>query len=101
MRVTFDTDQVCLIPVCYEPDDAKCRVMCAAEDPCESYSWPEHEHGFKPAPDCNVVEWLLLTGVADSYDQSSHEPIPLYDGMPIMVSWDGDQYAWSPLEKDR
>jgi len=95
MRVTLDRDMVRLVPVCHEPEGAVCRVTCAT-GVCEQYGYPEHEHGLRPVP-CNAVEWLTAGDlVAESCGSDSE--VPLYDGMPIEVSWEGVDvgYSWVP-----
>lgn len=98
MRVMLEYDMVRLTPECHEPDGAECRVACA-QNICESYTYPEHEHGLRNMPYCNAVEDLTAH---DAVDQrcGSDSPVPLYDGMPITVSWEGDYYSWSPADRD-
>lgn len=98
MRVTLDCESVRLEPVCHEPEGAVCRVTCArASDPCESWDYPDHEHGLIPIPDCNAVEWLTAGDVECQCDSSV--PVPLSDGMPIEVAYDsGRGYTWAPVK---
>jgi hypothetical protein len=97
MRVTLDYDIVRLIPVCHEPEGAVCRVMCAAKDPCESFGYPDHEHGLKSVDYCNAVEYLTSE---DSVEErcSNKGETALHDGMSIEVEWDGDGYTWSAIK---
>lgn len=97
MRVTLDRDTVCLTPVCHEPDGAKCRVTCAADNPCDDFDYPEHECGLKPVDYCNAVEYMNGDGWVDECYGPDDE-IPIYDGMPIEVEWDGTGYTWSAVK---
>lgn len=55
--VNLDYERVCIAVGCHEPDGAACRVMCAAGT-CETYSYPEHECGLKPAGGCNAETFM-------------------------------------------
>lgn len=97
MRVTLEYDRITLTPICHEPEGAICRVTCAADDPCESFEYPDHEHGLRPLKYCNAVEYL--TG--DYWPEElcgDKGVVSLYDGMPIEVKWDGDSYTWSAVK---
>lgn len=93
MRVTLENEAVTLEPICHEPDGAVCRVECVAG--CETYSYPEHEHQLQFVPYCNAVEYLSNSDVECCVDYTGS--IPLRDGMPIEVIWDGDGYSWFPV----
>lgn len=95
MRVTLDREALRLVPECHEPPDAVCRVACVAG--CESFGYPEHEHELVPVPSCNAVEFLSNSDVECCCDFSSE--VPLRDGMPIEVTWDGDGYSWFPVSQ--
>lgn len=96
MRVVLEYETVRLLPVCHEPEGAVCRVTCAV-DSCESYDYPEHEHGLKPVPYCNAVEDLTADDSTVERCGVSTE-VPLRDGMRIDMFWEGDHYSWSPSE---
>lgn len=93
MRVTLVGESVCLVPMCHEQNGAVCRVICAAG--CESFSYPEHEHKLEPVPYCNAVEFFSNSDVECCCDYNVE--VPLFDGMPIEVTWDGDGYSWFPV----
>lgn len=95
MRVTLDREALRLVPVCHEQDGAVCRVICAAG--CESFSYPEHEHKLEPVSYCNAVEFLSNSDVECCCDYAVE--VPLSDGMPIEVTWDGDGYSWFPVSQ--
>jgi hypothetical protein len=85
-----------LTPVCHEPDGAICRVNCP--EGCESYSYPDHEHGLESQDFCNAVEWLTDQGTEECYKGTKE--IPISDGMAIRVIWHGDHYEWAPVSTD-
>ena len=93
LRVSLQGAYVDLDVECHEPDGAVCRVECAAAT-CETYSYPDHEHGLKAALDCNAVTFFDDSDVVCAC--ATPERISLCDGMPIEVEWDGDCYAWYP-----
>ena len=96
LRVTLDRDCLYLRIECQEPEGAQCRVACAS-DSCETYTYPDHEHGLCHLNYCNAVEYF------DNYDVeeccASAEPsFPLVDGMQVEVLWEGDFYVWWPVQ---
>lgn len=93
MSVELSYDTVTLKPVCHEPPGAICKVTCPQG--CESYTYPEHEHGLTPTDTCNAVE-CLTSGDMVTEMCSDKRAVLLRDGMPIDMEWDGDCYYWSP-----
>jgi hypothetical protein len=79
-------------PKCHEPDGSICRVTCAADDPCETYT-EDHECGLKPIDGCNGVDWLDAIGPQDCYG-GGRDNVPIHDGMPIVIEWEGDGWEW-------
>jgi hypothetical protein len=63
--------------------------MTCTED-CEEWDLVDHEHPFKDAGRCLVVEWIDNQGVLESH-VGSHAPV---DGF-ITPEFDGDHYDWS------
>lgn len=94
LRVRLQHEYVSLNVECHEPNGAQCRVTCAAGT-CETYTYPNHEHGLKSTIDCNAVTFFDNSDIECACATS--EAFALYDGMPIEVEWDGDQYAWYPV----
>lgn len=41
---------------------------------------------------CNQVDWIDNVGVEESYRGPSG--LPLYDGMPVNLDWEGNGYVW-------
>lgn len=93
MRVTLDHGMTRLTPVCHEPNDAPCHLMCP--EGCEVWG-PGHEHELEPTDICNIVEWLTADGPEEFCDEENGE-VPLRDGMPIKAWFDDDAYYWAPL----
>lgn len=80
-----------------------CHYTCT--DPnCDEWSYEDHvfpdrrngvEEGHKLAwrPVCNAVEWMEDQGAEEHFVGPSDTP--LFDGMPVKVTWLGDSYGWS------
>ena len=103
MRVLLDRGAVLLVPVCHELDGSPCRVMCVLPD-CEP-DGPEHEHELKPVNFCTLVQYMMEESYSIEEDFLSDSltdcrgrarEVPLYDGMPITISWDSftESYRW-------
>jgi hypothetical protein len=87
LHVFIDRDQLCAAIQCHEPEGASCRLNCP--NGCES--WPcEHE---LVTGSCNAVEWFGAVSVEECYGATDRQPV--YDGMPVVVGWDGDGWFWT------
>lgn len=83
---------------CNEPDGAICRVQCPKG--CETYTYPEHEHGLENRDVCNADEWMSAwDDIFDSYN--GPEGVRFSDGMEILVEWTGDGYLWKPIDSSQ
>src|SRR5882757_3356941 len=75
----LDTDVVCRM---------KCTEECGAETyPCTGAD--ERYHDLVDAGYCNAV--LSMEDPAEACDE---DEIKIYDGMPVRVFWDGDNWLW-------
>jgi hypothetical protein len=95
MQVRQEGDTVVLRPVCHEPEGAICRIDCTQG--CEAWDVP-HEHPMKNLDYCSAVEWLTADGWASEYYDEDADDIPLHDGMPIEVVWEGEFYVWRAVK---
>jgi hypothetical protein len=97
LRVMFDQSQVTLRLVCHETGRASCRLVCSQG--CEQGD-QEHEHELVEIDNCDAMLWIG-TDVEEYYraiaPNTAETPFPIYDGMPVTVTWDGDTYVWAPV----
>lgn len=91
MTVVLSRDVVCLRLVCHEPDGSTCRRACT--EGCDDFCSDADGH-IKPVSFCTAVEWMTEGGDAEECYAGDDE-IPLHDGMPVEISWNGDYYEWS------
>lgn len=96
MRVTLLYDTVTLSLVCHEPPGADCKQLCPQG--CERIG-EDHEHALIPTPHCTIAAYLNNFGMNEYYGDQGKE-IPLYDGMPVTLTWDGDSFLWRPAHNN-
>lgn len=99
LRVTADQDVVRLSVECHEPVGASCRRTCARPGCDWEIPYPHRdldgtEHGLADQGECNAVLWMTEgdVPVIEYHDAPREEP--LYDGMPIVVDWQGGDLVW-------
>lgn len=92
MRVTLLYDTVTLSLVCHEPPGADCKQLCPQG--CEIIG-DDHEHVLIPTHHCTIAAYVNDVGMDEYYGDQGKE-IPLYDGMPVTLAWDGDSFLWRP-----
>jgi hypothetical protein len=96
LRVTFEPDNaaVRLALVCHETGRAACRLTCSHG--CETWDVHSHDHELVEHGECNAVLWIGQN--AEEYCEIKYLiSFPLYDGMPVTVTWDSDTYVWAPI----
>lgn len=99
LSVKLDRDTAVVSVDCHEPEGANCRKTCEFECP----SWledHEQEYGHKLVDygRCLAVEWMQNdASTAECY--LGEDEIPIYDGMPVEVEWQGDFWGWLSLER--
>jgi hypothetical protein len=93
LKVVLDKDTVCLSVVCNESEGSFCRRACVED--CDEVCRNPDEH-VQPVNYCLAVEWINADNdVPECY--AGDDTIPLYDGMPIKIEWNGDFYEWSSV----
>lgn len=83
--------EVVLRIVCDSPEGAMCRLSCEAG--CEEYS-EGHEHVLSDQGQCNAELFINEGDVEVNYDPTRGGSFPLHDGAEVVVTWNGDYYAW-------
>lgn len=108
LRVVLDNEYVRLRLVCHELDSARCHLVCSR---CDGYNSEcsrhdvkvfqrddddlDREHDLVPSETCNAVIWMENSDIECLCGVSVE--VPLYDGMPVVVEWDGDNWNWIPV----
>lgn len=92
LAVTFASDHIYLKAFCHQPEGAPCRLICSKG--CESWDTTDHHHHLHDYGACTAAEFVNESGIEESC--AMEHAFPLRDGMPIVLTWQGDYYTWCP-----
>lgn len=101
LRIRGDRLWLDVVIECRAPVGAPCR-QCCARSGCDWEDGPPHadpdgtEHGVKDGGRCFQAEWVNAEAPDDLHDPDVPND-PLYDGMPVDLTWNGDGYYWSSV----
>jgi hypothetical protein len=86
--------------VCTAPEGAWCRETCSYTGCSDERVLPHHhdgndEYATEDSGLCGIRPWFDDPELDELYDGDVPDGVPLHDGIPVTLRFDGDGWLWS------